>query len=120
MNNLVFVQFNARLKNKNDKKKKKDKLLASDATNAQSWIVDGCDDDDDESVDGVEAGSGLTWDAAVEAANEILQPRRSGRNARDESEIREPDEEDFVSDGTEDGMDEEDDFELESDKELDD
>ncbi|KAI8530345.1 hypothetical protein RHMOL_Rhmol11G0050300 [Rhododendron molle] len=39
MNNLVYVQFNAKLINKKARKKEKDVLLASEATNAQGWIV---------------------------------------------------------------------------------
>ncbi|XP_073061732.1 uncharacterized protein [Primulina eburnea] len=43
LNNLVFVQFNARLFNNQKKKKERnvDVLLEKDASNVQSWIVDG-------------------------------------------------------------------------------
>ncbi|CAH9123996.1 unnamed protein product [Cuscuta epithymum] len=82
MQNLVYVQFNARLANR---KRKKDKLEAFDATNAQGWIVDGCDDDDD-----------------------VTNAEISGASTNGENEIREPDEEDFESDGEEAIMDEED------------
>ena len=56
MNNLVFVQFNARLLNKQKREKERnvDVLLEKDASNAQGWIVDGGEDDE------VELGSGLT------------------------------------------------------------
>ncbi|KAL2524180.1 Uncharacterized protein Adt_09234 [Abeliophyllum distichum] len=100
MKNLVYVQFNVRLMNK--KKRKKDKLetlLASDASNAQFWIVEGCDNDEEE------------------VKIDILQPTKGTTNVQDE--IREPDENDFVSDGTEDELGEEEELDLESDKELD-
>ncbi|KAK6149175.1 hypothetical protein DH2020_016700 [Rehmannia glutinosa] len=50
LNNLVFVQFNARLMS--TQKKEKDRsnmevLLASDSTYAQDWIVDGIDDEEE-------------------------------------------------------------------------
>ncbi|XP_052203671.1 uncharacterized protein LOC127808959 [Diospyros lotus] len=46
LNNLVFVQFNAKLMNKQKREKERnvDVLLASDASNAQGWIVDGEDE----------------------------------------------------------------------------
>ena len=88
LNNLVFVQFNARLLNKQKREKERnvDVLLAKDASNAQGWIVDGGEDDE------VELGSGLTWQMVDEAsgADENLQPRRSSR-------VRELHEDDFES-----------------------
>ncbi|KAF7150625.1 hypothetical protein RHSIM_Rhsim02G0154200 [Rhododendron simsii] len=86
LNNLVYVQFNAKLIN--NKRKGKDVLRSCEATNAQGWIV-GCGD---EEVDPV---LGLTWEVIGEAtgADEVLQPRRSARNVG----VRELDEEDFVS-----------------------
>lgn len=115
MNKLVYVQFNARLMNKKKRRSDKvDALLANTAHNAQSWIVDGLEDEE------VTPGSGLTWEMVGEAsgANEELQPRRSARNVED---VREPEEDDFVSDGTEDEGDDNDDeeFDFESDKERD-
>ncbi|XP_022883756.1 uncharacterized protein LOC111400579 [Olea europaea var. sylvestris] len=95
--NLVYVQFNARLMKKKKMKDKLETLLASNATNTQSWIVDGCDDE--------------------EEVDNILPSTRDNRNSQ--VEIREPDEDDFVSDGTEDDLNEEEEIELESDKELD-
>ncbi|XP_022883721.1 uncharacterized protein LOC111400523 [Olea europaea var. sylvestris] len=77
MKNLVYVQFNA--------------------SNAQSWIVDCCDDE--------------------EKADNILPSKRGNRNSQVEK--REPDKDDFVSDDTENDLNEEDEIELESDKELD-
>ena len=47
LNNLVYVQFNVKLMNKQKREKKRniDVLLASDDTNAQGQIVDGGDDE---------------------------------------------------------------------------
>ncbi|XP_042466311.1 uncharacterized protein LOC122048862 [Zingiber officinale] len=47
LNNLVFVQFNAKLMNKKNKEKERkiEVLLASDASSTQDWIVDGVDDE---------------------------------------------------------------------------
>ena len=113
MNKLVYVQFNARLMNKKKRKSDKiDSLLANTAHHAQSWMVDGLEDEE------VTPGSGLTWGLVGEAsgASEELQPRRSARNLE---EVREPEEDDFVSDGTEDGGEDEEEFDFESDKERD-
>ena len=62
-------------KQKREKKRNVDVLLASDASNAHGWIVDGGDDEE------VEPGTGLTWEVVGEAfeADEMLQPRRSSR-----------------------------------------
>ena len=101
MNNLVYVQFNARLINKKKKSNKLETLLASDASNAQSWIAKSCNDDENED----------------EMDNDMSLPKKGFRNAQ--VEIREPEENDFVSDDTDNGLDEDVDMELESDKELD-
>nr|XP_028956498.1 uncharacterized protein LOC103441098 [Malus domestica] len=47
LNNLVYVQFNARIMNKKkrEKEKKVDILLASEASMAQGWIVEGGDEE---------------------------------------------------------------------------
>ncbi|GFS30772.1 hypothetical protein Acr_00g0013980 [Actinidia rufa] len=90
------------------KEKGVDVLLASQASMAQAWIVDGGDDEE------VEPGSGLTWGMVGEAsgADSALEPRRSCRNV----EVRELHEEDFQSDQeTEDEGNEE--YEFESDEE---
>ncbi|KAI8535115.1 hypothetical protein RHMOL_Rhmol10G0150200 [Rhododendron molle] len=103
LNNLVYVQFNAKLIN--NKRKGKDVLRSCEATYAQGWIVE-CGDKE------VDPVLGLTWEVIGEAtgADEALQPRRSARNVGP----RELDEEDFVSeDDTEEEVDE--DFEFESD-----
>ncbi|XP_052185601.1 uncharacterized protein LOC127797104 [Diospyros lotus] len=88
LNNLVFVQFNAKLMNKQKREKERnvDVLLASDASNAQGWIVNGEDDEE------IEPGMGLTWEMVGEAsgADNMLQPRRSSR-------MRELHEDDFQS-----------------------
>nr|XP_028949358.1 uncharacterized protein LOC103402067 [Malus domestica] len=54
LNNLVYVQFNARIMNKKkiEKEKKVDILLASEASMAQGWIVEGGDEE-------LELGSGI-------------------------------------------------------------
>jgi len=87
LNNLVFVQFNPNLMEKNKKRKERqfEVLLATDASEAQEWIVD---------VDEVEPG--LTWETVSEAmgADEVLRPRRSARS-------RELFEEDFSSESEE-------------------
>ncbi|KAL5790169.1 hypothetical protein ACOSQ2_005057 [Xanthoceras sorbifolium] len=76
LNNLVYIQFNSKLRNKQRRAKEKDVdvLLATDAeaTNAQEWIVEGCADDE------VEPGTGLTWQLVDEAigVDDILQPMR--------------------------------------------
>lgn len=116
MNKLVYVQFNARLMNKKKKSEKVDVLLANESSQAQSWMVDGVDDDGEDEE--VTPGSGLTWGMVGEAsgANEELQPRRSSRHVE---EVREPEEDDFISDGTEDDVDDDEEFDFESDKEHD-
>ncbi|KAL5801791.1 hypothetical protein ACOSQ3_033423 [Xanthoceras sorbifolium] len=59
LNNLVYVQFNAKLRNKQKRAKEKDVdvILAKDAeaTNAKEWIVEKGGGDDE-----VEPGTGLT------------------------------------------------------------
>ncbi|KAF7153803.1 hypothetical protein RHSIM_Rhsim01G0126200 [Rhododendron simsii] len=87
LNNLVYVQFNAKLIN--NKRKGKDVLRASEATHAQGWIVEGGNVDEENPV------SGLTWEMIGEAtgAEEALHPRRSTRNVG----VRELHEEDFLS-----------------------
>jgi hypothetical protein len=41
LNNLVYVQFNAKLTNKKRRVKGRDVLLASEETHEQGWIVGG-------------------------------------------------------------------------------
>ncbi|KAK1384354.1 hypothetical protein POM88_022089 [Heracleum sosnowskyi] len=49
LNDLVYVQFNSKLFNKNKKLKEKyDPLLSNDARMAQDWIVEGGDVDESE------------------------------------------------------------------------
>ncbi|KAF7142982.1 hypothetical protein RHSIM_Rhsim05G0095700 [Rhododendron simsii] len=109
---LVYVQFNAKLINRKARKKEKDVLLASEATHAQGWIVEGGDDDE------VEPGSGLTYEllATTMGMDEVFMPRRSGRNV----EVREPRElhEDFVSEDDSEEENEEIDFESDGDQVL--
>ncbi|XP_048422313.1 uncharacterized protein LOC103947975 [Pyrus x bretschneideri] len=54
LNNLVYIQFNARIMNKKkrEKEKKLDILLASEASIVQGWIVEGGDEE-------IEIGSGI-------------------------------------------------------------
>ncbi|KAG8094849.1 hypothetical protein GUJ93_ZPchr0012g21307 [Zizania palustris] len=55
LNNLVYVQLNARLLKKTKKRNvnNKDVLLAIDAYHAQGWIIDGADDEDIDPVLGL-------------------------------------------------------------------
>ena len=89
-------------KQKREKERNVDVLLASDASNAQGWIVEGGDDEE------IEPGTGLTWEVVGEAsgANEMLQPRRSSR-------MRELHEDDFQSEEEEQELNE---FDFESDE----
>ena len=118
MNNLVYVQFNSKLLNKKKRTKEKDidVLLASDASKAQSWIVEGGEDEE------TSGGSGLTWEQVGEAsgADSVLQARRSARNAEEPlpvPHVRELHEEEFVSeDESEDEGNEEYDFESDEER----
>ncbi|XP_024164516.1 uncharacterized protein LOC112171587 [Rosa chinensis] len=107
LNNLVYVQFNAKIINKKRRMKEKnvDVLLAGEATMAQGWIVDGGDEDVESDLTSEVVGEGLGL--GVESS---LEPGRSCRL----QEIRELHEEDFVSDEEEEY---EMDFEFESDEE---
>ncbi|XP_073053848.1 uncharacterized protein [Primulina eburnea] len=55
LNNLVYVQFNAKFINKKRSQEEKglDVLLASEATMAQGWIVDGGDEGVETNVEDV-------------------------------------------------------------------
>ena len=92
-------------KQKREKERNVDVLLASDASNAQWWIVEGGDNEE------IEAGTGLTWEVVGEAsrANEMLQPRRSSR-------MRELHEDDFQSEEEEEEEQELNEFDFESDQ----
>ncbi|XP_050121243.1 uncharacterized protein LOC126598911 [Malus sylvestris] len=87
LNNLVYVQSNAKIMTKKEKEngKKMDILLASEASMAQGWIVEGGDEE-------VELDLGMDGEALD--VDSSLDPRRSSRNV----EVRELHEEDFVSD----------------------
>ncbi|XP_077233649.1 uncharacterized protein LOC143875954 [Tasmannia lanceolata] len=118
LNNLVYVQFNAKLFNEKKRMKERggDVLLANEASKAQGWIVDGGDEEEE---DEVYPGSGLTWRVVGEAAgaDDALEPRRSRRVGGSSSSssrtilrnVRELDEDNFqLDDETEDeGVDEE-------------
>ncbi|CAN6565928.1 unnamed protein product [Malus baccata var. baccata] len=72
LNNLVYVQFNARIlnKKKREKETKVDILLASEASMAQGWIVEGGDEE-------LELGSGIGETSEVSSS---LEPRGSSKN----------------------------------------
>lgn len=95
LNTLVYVQFNAKLINKKKKQVTNDVLHSSEPTHAQGWVVEGGDDDEDDSG----PYSGLTWTMVAQAsgADDYLQPIRS-------SSVPEQEVESDV--GTEDGGDE--------------
>ncbi|KAL5757895.1 hypothetical protein ACOSP7_020506 [Xanthoceras sorbifolium] len=113
LNDLVYVQFNAKLRNKQKRAKEKDVdvILARDAeaTNAQEWIIEKGGGDDDE----VEPKTGLTWQMIDDATgiDDIQQPKRSSRETQ--SELHEYD---FVSEDEE-KEENHDDFDFESDEE---
>ncbi|XP_004306187.1 PREDICTED: uncharacterized protein LOC101313541 [Fragaria vesca subsp. vesca] len=92
LNNLVYVQFNARILNKKRREKEKnvDVLIASEANMAQGWIVDGGDDDVVSDLPSERVGE----ESGVDGG---LEPRRGPRI----QEIRELDEDDFISDDEE-------------------
>jgi hypothetical protein len=107
MEQLVFVRFNnlhADKKRKAEKNKKMDPLLATEATWAQGWMVEGEEDDDTD----VEPVTGLTWKLIAETcgAEEVTKLRRSARL----NQVREV-EDDAHSEPEEDQIDEEIDFE---------
>ncbi|CAN6579016.1 unnamed protein product [Malus baccata var. baccata] len=109
LNNLVYVQFNSRIMNKKkrEKEKKVDILLASEASMAQGWIVDGGDEE-------LEFGLGIGETSEVGSS---LEPRGSSKNV----EVRELHEEDFISDEDtkdEEGDDEEIEFESDTERVL--
>ena len=88
-------------------KKNIDPLLAPEANEAQGWLIDGGDDEQD-----VEPNTGLTWKVIEEAcgANEVMQLRRSSR-------VRQLHEDDLKSDTEEEVGVNEEDIEFESDHE---
>uniref|UniRef100_A0A0A9F158 HAT C-terminal dimerisation domain-containing protein n=1 Tax=Arundo donax TaxID=35708 RepID=A0A0A9F158_ARUDO len=109
---LVFVRFNAlhaKKKIKTKKNTKVDPLLASEATSAQEWIIDGGDDEAE-----VEPISGLTWKLIAETcgAEEVTELRRSARLAQ----VREV-EDDVHSETEEEEPIDEEEIEFESDQE---
>jgi len=109
----VFIQFNALHGQKKDrakKNKKVDPLLATEATCAQGWIVEGGEEDEISDVDPV---MGLTWQLIAETcgAEEVTRLRRSAR-LNQPREI----EEDMYSEPEDDPLDEEE-IEFESDQE---
>ncbi|KAI3496702.1 hypothetical protein L1887_39080 [Cichorium endivia] len=75
LNDLVYVQFNANLMEKNKKRKDRDTevLLASESHTAQEWIVN-CDDCDEDGVD-PESNEGPVGDA--HGSDELGQTSRT-------------------------------------------
>ncbi|AQK85951.1 hypothetical protein ZEAMMB73_Zm00001d038187 [Zea mays] len=79
---LVYVRFNhihAKRRIRAQKNKKADPLVATDATFAQGWMVDGAEKDEEGSD--VEPVTGLTWKLIAETcgAEEVTKLRRSAR-----------------------------------------
>ncbi|XP_062018119.1 uncharacterized protein LOC133734505 [Rosa rugosa] len=106
LNNLVYVQFNAKIINKKRRAQELgvDVLLGNEASRAQGWIVDSGDEEDD---------SDITSEMEGEASGVDSGPMRSSRNV----EVRELHDEDFVSDEDTEEEGEEVDVEFESNTE---
>lgn len=78
----MYVRFNhihAKRRIRAQKNKKADPLVATDATFAQGWMVDGAEKDEEGSD--VEPVTGLTWKLIAETcgAEEVTKLRRSAR-----------------------------------------
>lgn len=94
LNNLVYVQFNAKLVNKKNKmKEKRDVLLAADASQAQGWIVEGGDDEE------LSQDSTISTDDNENEAEFVGLPRVSSTRRT----VRELDEDNFESEDELDG-----------------
>lgn len=95
LNDLVFVKFNSKLKER-QQTKGKDPLATKDRTYLSEWIAEGEEDEE------VFPGSGLTWNLVSEAsgAEELVQHRRSQRNLPSTSlaALDEEDEDDLLTD----------------------
>ncbi|XP_074334518.1 uncharacterized protein LOC141671954 isoform X2 [Apium graveolens] len=88
LHNLIYVQFNAKLLNKKNKKKdncNRDVLLANDAIMAQGWIVEGGDNDEEVPPDST---TGVDYNEGEFIGLPFVVPRRA---------VRELDEDDFES-----------------------
>ncbi|CAH1432877.1 unnamed protein product [Lactuca virosa] len=92
LNNLVYVQFNANLMEKNKKRKDRtlEVLLANDSHSAQEWIIDGDDGDGDE----------VDPESVMEAIDEALKTN-DNQVPRKSSTTRELYDEDFESENEE-------------------
>ncbi|WOG94678.1 hypothetical protein DCAR_0313975 [Daucus carota subsp. sativus] len=98
LNNLVYVQFNAKLANKKSKMKDKfDMLVASDASKAQGWIVEGADDDElsDDSTVTAEEGSTLPT-ATRKAFRELHEEDFESDDEDNDDDVIIEEEEDYV------------------------
>lgn len=114
LNNLVYVQFNAKLINKRKMEIERgvDVLLVSEASKAQGWIVDGGDEGfEPELTCGMVGEASRTDDSVISG----LEPKRSFRNV----EVRELYEDDFVSDEDTEGDGDNENYEFDSDIERD-
>ncbi|CAH1443704.1 unnamed protein product [Lactuca virosa] len=92
LNNLIYVQFNANLMEKNKKRKDRtlEVLLANDSHSAQEWIIDGDDGDGDE----------VDPESVMEAIDEALETN-DNQVPRKSSTTRELYDEDFKSENEE-------------------
>lgn len=102
LNCLVYIQFNNRLMSKREKVKQKknyEVLLSSNAAEAQGFFYEGGDTnalvvfrDEDE---GEVPGTGIPWSVLGQAmgVEEVLEPHRSARVARQVREVDDDEEE---------------------------
>nr|XP_011458667.1 PREDICTED: uncharacterized protein LOC101299743 [Fragaria vesca subsp. vesca] len=105
LNNLVYVQFNAKIINKKRRQKEKgvDVLLASEASMAQGWIVEDGDEDVDSDLtnDMVGDESGVDSSAPPRRSARLQEVRELGEELEDSDEEEEEGNEidfDFESD----------------------
>ncbi|XP_020268539.1 uncharacterized protein LOC109843955 [Asparagus officinalis] len=91
LSDLVYVQFNLRIRTKMDTTrkdgKKRDILLAKDGRHASAWVVDGYNSEEEEDYyPGTDIPLGVISEAA--GTDEFLQPRRTTRRANMASSSR--------------------------------
>lgn len=68
LNNLIYVQFNAKLVDKQmTEKGQRDVLIAKEASKAQEWIVEGGKEEDEE----IYLGLGLMWGMVGDATERM-------------------------------------------------
>ncbi|XP_022041546.2 uncharacterized protein LOC110944139 [Helianthus annuus] len=97
MNDLVFVQFNSNLMEKNKKRRlrNRESLKADDDSEAKEWIVDVDDEEEEEEVEPGQTSKAVDDDTGV---NEISGNRKSARISAKKSGSRQLYDEDFISD----------------------